>query len=218
MLRIVPSPRRIEAVSYTPISLPAVLPVAAAKVELADDNSIAHVDIYSRQRNAGVQPGQWTPRVGGIAFRLHQANAIIGNDEIPISPPDRARDWELNVAMPFDHVPTLQLAYTPDRFVFLAQGGGPYRLVAGSARAQHADYPVAAALSQLRARFGANWQPPLAALGARALLQGGQAFEPTAPASTPRDWKTWLLWLVLVAAAALIGGLALSLLRKPAEK
>jgi zinc transporter ZupT len=37
----------------------------------------------------------------------------------------------------------------------------------------------------------------------------------TVPAATPaRDWKTWLLWAVLVGAAALIGGLALSLLRK----
>ncbi|MGA9335113.1 MAG: hypothetical protein WBV39_12610 [Rudaea sp.] len=38
------------------------------------------------------------------------------------------------------------------------------------------------------------------------------------PARVARDWKTWLLWLVLLAAAAMIGGLALSLLRKPAEK
>jgi hypothetical protein len=27
-------------------------------------------------------------------------------------------------------------------------------------------------------------------------------------------WRTWLLWGVLVAAAAIVGGLALSLLRK----
>jgi cytochrome c-type biogenesis protein CcmH/NrfF len=43
-------------------------------------------------------------------------------------------------------------------------------------------------------------------------LQGEHALTPAAP---PPDWKTWLLWAVLVGAAALIGGLALSLLRGP---
>jgi len=31
------------------------------------------------------------------------------------------------------------------------------------------------------------------------------------------DWKTWLLWAVLVGSAALIGGLALSLLKSRGE-
>jgi len=45
-------------------------------------------------------------------------------------------------------------------------------------------------------------------------LQGESAFTP-APPEIHRDWKTWLLWAVLVGAAALIGVLALSLLRTP---
>jgi hypothetical protein len=99
--------------------------------------------------------------------------------------------------------------------VFLAQGGGPYRLVAGSARAQRGDYPIDTALAPLRARLGKDWQPPLATIGTRETLQGEAALRP-APTATPRsDWRTWLLWAVLVGAAALIGGLALSLLRKP---
>jgi hypothetical protein len=86
--------------------------------------------------------------------------------------------------------------------------------VAGSARAHRGDYPVDAALAQLRAKFGNDWQPPLAALGARATLLGVAAYTP-ALAPTHRDWKTWLLWTVLVGGAALIGALAVSLLRKP---
>jgi hypothetical protein len=117
-------------------------------------------------------------------------------------------------ATPLDRAPTLRAAFRPDRFVFLAQGDGPYRLVAGSARTRRGDYPVDAALAQLRVKLGADWQPPLATLGTRVTLQGEIAFTP-APAETHRDWKTWLLWAVLVGAAALIGGLALSLLRKP---
>ena len=37
------------------------------------------------------------------------------------------------------------------------------------------------------------------------------------PAPVPRDWKTWLLWGLLIAGAALVAGFAISLLRKPAQ-
>jgi len=85
-------------------------------------------------------------------------------------------------------------------------------LLAGSAQARRADYPVEIALAQLHGKLGADWQPPLAGIGARAMLRGEGAF---VPAPAQRDWKTWLLWGVLIAAAALIGGLALSLMRGP---
>ena len=78
--------------------------------------------------------------------------------------------------------------------------------------ARRGDYPVDAALASLRASHGSDWQPPLAALGARATLQGDSA-RVAAVVEKPRDWKSWLLWAVLVGAAALIGGLALSLLK-----
>jgi len=104
----------------------------------------------------------------------------------------------------------LNLAWRPDRFVFLGDAQHRYRLVAGSATARRADYPVEVALTQLRAKLGADWQPPLAALGTRATLAGDAALQ--MPASK-YDWKTFLLWGVLVAAAAAIGYLALSLLR-----
>ena len=71
-------------------------------------------------------------------------------------------------------------------------------------------------MAQLRGKLGQDWQPPLAQLGARDTLSGADAFKPVV-VTAPRDWKTWLLWGVLVGAAALIGGLALSLLRKPKE-
>ena len=125
----------------------------------------------------------------------------------------RSRDWRVDLAAPITHAPTLELAYTPDRFVFLAQGAGPFRLVAGSATTHHNDAPVDVALRQLRSSAGNEWMPPLAGLGARTELRGAQALTAT-PAARPDTWKTWLLWGVLVAAAAVVGGLALSLLRK----
>jgi hypothetical protein len=194
--------------SYT-YRLPAPLAGDALKLELASDNSLARVQVRSRE-HARDDANAWRTRAEFTAFRLRQDDSITANDEIALAASDRSQDWRVDPATPLDRAPTLRVAYRPDRFVFLAQGNGPYRLVAGSARARRGDYPVDAALAQLHARLGVDWQPPLAALGARATLQGDSALVAAPPA---RDWKSWILWAVLIGAAALIGGLALSLLR-----
>ena len=189
--------------------LPAVLEVRAVKLDLADDNSVAQVEIASRLRGPPGSAAQWLAGASITAFRLRQGDSLLSNDSAGVAP-RRASDWRIESTTPLEHAPALSIAYRPDRFAFLAQGNGPYRLLAGSAQSRRPDYPVEAALAQLRAKLGAEWQPPLAGIGARATLKGEPAFE---PAPVQRDWKTWLLWSVLVAAAALIGGLALSLMR-----
>ena len=191
--------------------LPAALTIDALKLDLADDNSLARVHVLSHPRDT--RPDAWAQRAAIVAFRLHQDDAVVGNDEIAAAPTAAAREWRVESATPLDHAPTLSVAYLPDRLVFLAQGEGPYRLVAGSARTRRGDYPVDAALASLRATQGSEWQPPLAALAARTTLQGDAAFVPAAAPEKPHDWKSWLLWAVLVGAAAIVGGLAMSLLK-----
>jgi hypothetical protein len=192
--------------------LPAPLAIDSIRLELADDNSLARIVVLSRHGQRDDDPAAWMQRASLVAFRLRQDDGVIGNDELPAMPAARARDWRVESATPLEHAPKLSVGYQPDRFVFLAQGEGPYRLVAGSAKAQRGDYPVDAALASLRASHGRDWQPPLAALGARTTLKGDAALVAVV-VEKPRDWKTWLLWAVLVGAAALIGGLALSLLK-----
>jgi len=193
--------------------LPAALPASALKLELADDNSVAAGSVLGTDR-AGTNP-VWSQRATFVAFRLHQGDTSVGNDELARAQGSaRTRDWRIELNTALERAPALSVAYRPDRFVFLTQGAGPYRLVAGSARARRGDYPVDAALASLRARLGADWQPPLTTLGARELLSGDSALV-AKPATTPvRNWKQWLLWAVLLAAVAVVSGLALSLLRK----
>ena len=193
--------------------LPAPLAIDVLKLELAGVNSLARVRIVSQVGSD--QRAPWQTRAEFTAFRLRQGDLESVNDETATSAGARAQVWRVEPATPLEQTPSLRVAFRPDRFVFLAQGTGPYRLVAGSARARRADYPVDIALTQLRTKLGADWQPPLAKLGTRAVLQGEHALT-AAPA--PPDWKTWLLWAVLVGAAALIGGLALSLLRGPKSR
>lgn len=206
------TPVAAPAPPYFYYSLPAPLPVETIRLELASENSVARVNVASHVTAGGRDV--WQVRAPITAFALHQGDTFIRNDEVPASMAQRAREWRVEPLTPLDRAPILHLAYRPDRIVFLAQGAGPYRLVAGSATADRADYPLEAALAQLRRTLGGDWQPPLAQLGARATVRGDAAL--AAPVA-PRDWKTWILWAVLIGAAVLIAGLALSLLRKPPD-
>ena len=195
--------------------LPAPLAIESLRVTLADDNSLARVVVLDRVREPYDAAASWMSRGGFVAFRLRQGEAVVDNDEFALAPAGRIRDLRIEASTPLAHAPELSVAWLPQRFVFLTQGGGPYRLVAGSARAMRGDYPLDTALAHLRTRLGNDWQPPLAALGARTTLAGEQALTPTPAAPPVRDWRSWILWIVLVGAAALIGGMALSLLRRP---
>lgn len=195
--------------------LPAPLTAAMARVELADDNSLVRLSILSREREPYDSPASWVQRGDKLAFRLRQGDVRVDNDEFGLLPAGQARDFRLELATPLARAPKLEIAYRPDRFVFLAQGAAPYRLVAGSVRARRGDYPVDSVLATLRAKLGSSWEPPLAGLSDRTTLRGESALKPEPPAPPRRDWRTWILWGVLVGATALIGGLALSLLRKP---
>ncbi len=196
--------------------LPAPLAASAIRVSLADDNSLARIVALSRERDRrDDDPAAWSQRGTYTAFRLRQGDISADNEEFAVTSASRVSEWRLESATPLEHAPNLVVAYRPDRFVFLAQGSGPFRLVAGSARAQRSDYPIDTALAPLRAKLGNTWEPPLVELGGRITLRGEDALKPAPPAPPARDWRTWMLWAVLVGAAALIGGLALSLLRRP---
>jgi len=127
---------------------------------------------------------------------------------------DSKRHWRLHpVTGPLPPVaPVLRLGWRPGRLVFLAQGRAPYHLVAGNARAED-DLAHGVGVIALRGDAIANrkpWQPGEARLGERQLRAGGDAYQlPT----VPRDWKTWILWAVLILGSAVVGWFALSVLR-----
>lgn len=148
------------------------------------------------------------------AFRLQGGGRDDASPPQPLYGTQRARLWRLTPmggVNPTD-APRLRLGYLPETLVFVAQGAEPFALVAGSARTQRSQAPIAGVIDAMRTQRGAQWQPADATLGASAVLAGPSALTPP---PEPRDWKTWLLWGVLVTAAALVAGFAISLLRKP---
>ncbi|GAB2505929.1 DUF3999 family protein [Arenimonas alkanexedens] len=185
--------------SYTYTS-PAPVAVERADLRLAASNSVSAVQLNARARGS-----EWWQGVSNFtAFRLGS-----GDDEVRHVPPSigvhRHLEWQLNTQPALTQPPTLLLSYRPERFVLLAQGEGPYVLVAGSGRAAREDYPVKAALA------ASSTPPKPATLGARTEAGGQAALGP----KRGEDWQRWLLWAVLAAGAGLVLVVSLRVLRHP---
>jgi len=180
-------------------------PIESADVQLAG-NGTGEWTLYSRDDPAL----PWIRRAGPwVSYRIGAAER-----SAPQALGDRVRDrhWKLEGRVPVPQPPELRLGWRPEALVFVAQGTPPYRLVAGSARATRGDAPVARSLEAIRGARGAAWQPATATLGSAQPLAGERALQ---PAPAPRDWRSWLLWGLLVAGALLVAGFAFSLLRQP---
>ncbi|ATE70723.1 DUF3999 domain-containing protein [Lysobacter capsici] len=150
------------------------------------------------------QAGPWMAyQVGGQGKGDRSAARQLGDTT-------RDRLWRLraNGAVPGE--PVLRLGYRPEVVVFLAQGAPPYALVAGSGRAARAESPLAHLIEALRKSRGQDWQPSDASLGASAPLAGDAALAAPEP---KRDWRSWVLWAVLVVGALLVAGFAFNVLR-----
>ena len=183
-------------------------PMARADV-VVDGNAAGEWTLESRDADAGV----WQWRAGPwVAFQMDGQDGRERSAVQALPGIIRDRQWRLSSRTPITGTPVLRLGYRPEVMVFLAQGQPPYALVAGSARAARADAPLPQLVDAIRARRGSDWQPAVATLGMPGMRAGDQALQPT---PTPRDWKSWLLWGVLVLGAVVVAGFAASLLRAP---
>ncbi|MCC4592895.1 DUF3999 domain-containing protein [Xanthomonas campestris pv. cannae] len=192
--------------SYAFVS-PGRYPVTRLDIALPGNNAI---EWRVQSRDSAEAP--WQDRAG--PWLAYQVGGGSRSPPQALTAPVRDRYWRLLAAQdPGRQRPALRLGYQPETLVFLAQGAPPYALAAGSARTQRAPAPLAAALQALHAQRGPQWTPATASLGAAQPLAGAAALQAPPP---PRDWKTWLLWALLIGGALLVVGFALSLLRKPA--
>lgn len=185
--------------------LSAVLPLEAARVTLASANTAARFVLMTNDEGSSSDRALAT--ITAVQVGKAGDEAAVGTFE-----PVRAQRLRLHTDTPLAQPPTLLLAWHPDTFVFLAEGAGPYSLLAGSYAARRGEYPVDAALAKMRPTDAdANWQPPIARLGVRSDAGGPAAL--LAP-KVPYDWTKPLLWIVLIGGALLVAWMALSLLRQ----
>lgn len=158
----------------------------------------------------------WRPAASPwLAFNVVVDAADSRSDPQPLHRPLRNRYWRLVPSSAVTAPPVLRLGYRPEVIVFIAQGQAPYALLAGSARARREAAPLPQLVDAVRQQRGPDWQPASAQLQGGQVLAGEDALQ---PAPRQRDWKGWLLWTLLVGAAALVGWFAMSLIkgaRKP---
>ncbi len=185
--------------------LPAVLPVEAARITLASANTAARFTLLTRDEDAGGPAALATITAVETGKASEDAQPTLF-DAV------RAQHLRLHTDTPLAQPPTLAVAWHPDAFVFLAEGAGPYSLLAGSYATRRPDYPVDAALEKLRpADADSDWRPARARVGERVDEGGSSAL--LAP-KVPYDWTRPVLWIVLLGGAALVVAMALSLLRQ----
>jgi len=189
-------------------TLPGRFPVGQVDVVAADNQATRWI-VQSRDS----EDAPWVQRAGPwLAFQLGSGDSGQRSSPQALAVPSRDRYWRLiaDSGEPAA-MPQLRLGYRPETLVFIAQGAAPYALAAGSARVHRTDAPLSQLVATLRRTRGPEWQPAAATLSPAAqALAGEQALQ---PADRPIDWKTWLLWALLVGGALLVAGFALTLLR-----
>jgi hypothetical protein len=149
------------------------------------------------------------PRAEQVVFQLGHGPDALRPDPLRFAVL-RDAEWVIDTQPAQALAPRLELGFVPEQVLILAQGTAPFRLAAGSARAERATVPLQPVLARLRARHGAEWLPPLASLGASSELGGPLALQ---AAPRPIAWRQILLWGVLLGGGLLVIGLVVRLLR-----
>lgn len=184
------------------------IPIDALKIELAGQMSAANLRISSRAMGAANTP--WRELGALSAYRLEEGGQVLTHGVMHFGTGPRQQWLKIESGTPLAQAPTVSVGFYPQSIVFMAEGEGPYTLAVGSATRRNTDSPLDPVITRLQRQFGPEWRPPQARLGAVQAVTGKAAL---AAPEKPTDWKTFVLWAVLIGAAAMIGGIALSLLR-----
>jgi hypothetical protein len=186
---------------------PGPMRIAAWNLHAGDGNWVLSAQLSSRKE----ADAHWQAHSRAERYQWQIDGERVGSPPAALAP-RRDRLWRVQLDSPRETAPVLLLAYQPDRMLFLAEVEPPYRLAAGSARVRRTDAPTAAVLAAIRQQRGKDWKPLSTELGARQTLHGEQALQPP---RTPPDWRSALLWVVLLAVAGSVVVIGLKLLRQP---
>jgi hypothetical protein len=188
--------------------LPGRLPAQRLDIALSADNAIDKFVVYSRDDDkAG-----WQMRGGMTAFRLRGGGVSLDNPPMEFGA-TRDSQWRLDASTDLGQPPTVRFAFHPETFLLLTHGKPPYVIAAGSARGRRGDFPLDALYGQVRARYGGDWEPPLAALGAMRDAGGEAALHAPPPDRT----RQWVLWAILGIGAFAIILMVVKLMRDGPE-
>ncbi|MGC5700019.1 DUF3999 domain-containing protein [Pseudomonas sp. NFXW11] len=193
--------------------LPMGLNIERVRIEIRQANSLAPATLYGRRETSL----PWQPLSSGLLYRLTQNGQDVQQNELQV-PGQIVQQLKLKVDERGGglgaEAPALEFAVRGTQLVFLARGAGPYTLALGNPSATAANLPLATLIPDYspqrlkglgQARVDGAAQPNTAATANPASVTAGGP-----------DWKKIGLWAVLLLGVLALGGMAYSLLRKPA--
>lgn len=178
-------------------------PTDRVRIDLPTAGSLAQVVLSSRPN----KEAEWRRRYSGLAYHLEQAGAELTSDPVKLTATADPY-WRLSIqsdpSLLID-TPRLILGWRPHQLVFAANDGGPFRLAYGQSNGQSTNSRLDVLLTELKRTNGIA-DLPLARAGQPYELGGDERLR-----GGSDQWKRYLLWGVMIAAVALIGGLAFRL-------
>lgn len=175
--------------------LAARVPVERVNIVLGEVNTIANFSVSRRE--AGARDWRYVGQL--TAFHLRGAGVLLDNEAMDLQTA-REQEWRIEPSVELKHTPTLQMDYRPEVWLLLSHGKPPFKVAAGSSFALRENYPLEALVAQVRAKYGRDWRPSEASLGAMQTAGGEAALSTYDPARK----RAWVLWGVLLLSAGAI--------------
>jgi hypothetical protein len=174
-------------------------PVERVRIGLPQDNTVARVELLSRQ-----SPNhEWHTVTSAVVYRLTQQGQPIASPELAVAP-NGDRYWLLRVDQKGgglgSGMPKLSAGWVPVKLVFAARGRGPFQIAYGSSRVDRAAYPIETVVP--------GWRSDK-----QVRLAQAQVLPERLPAwptvlRPQRDYKTLTLWAALDVGVLLLGWMA----------
>lgn len=206
--KMMPRERTWKEISATPdpdeqgdylADLGGLFPVDRLEIRLPQDNAVAPVQIFSRNK----PDDAWTRVNRTVVYRLHQNGQEISNPEIAVSP-RKHRYWMFRVDQQGGGIGEgaiqVRAGWIGREVVFAARGPGPFMLAYGNGKAM----PNALAIKTLVPGWGSDTAPQIskATTGAVRTLAGESV------ARQRVDIKKVGLWAALLVGVAFLGFMA----------
>lgn len=186
------------------------LPIEALRLALPQSNTVAPVRVLHRDSER--EP--WHETANTVAYRLQRGGAEV------LSPPimvccSSHRFWQIAFDLRGGGIgqgmPKVELGWVPQQGLFVARGGGPFRLAYGSRVVEPAGFSAATLVPGYRQEDFPTL--PEARLGTAVPLAPLAAATP-AVAVAAANWRSIGLWSVLVLGVLVLGGMTWRLLRE----
>jgi hypothetical protein len=168
-------------------------------------NFLVTAHVYSRVN----EDDPWRDR-GFRTFYLSSVAAVVAESE-PLRINDGDRFWRVEFEGEGLTDPALRVGWLPDEVVFLRQGSAPYVLAYGQVDIEGRQWPLTELLRKLNGSRPLDLADVPFARALDAQLLGGPARLVAEP--EPIDWRTIVLWTVLLLGVGAVGAMAYRLLR-----